>query len=113
MAATIMDGKALAERIRAQVADDARELGEVGLTTVLIGDDPASEIYIGLKQGAATAAGIRATDLRLPSTTSEAEVLETIARLNAEDAVDALLVQLPLPGHIDEGRVVRAVDPAK
>lgn len=108
-----MDGKALAERIRAQVAEDARELGEIGLTTVLVGDDPASEIYIGLKHGAATAVGIRATDLRFPSSTSEAELLATIAELNADDAVDAILVQLPVPGQIDEDRVVRAVDPLK
>ena len=82
-----------------EVAEDVRELGEVGLTTILVGDDPASEIYIGHKHAAATAAGIRATDLRLPATTSEEELLATIARLNADDAVDALLVQLPLPGH--------------
>jgi methylenetetrahydrofolate dehydrogenase (NADP+)/methenyltetrahydrofolate cyclohydrolase len=113
MAATIMDGKALAARIRAQVAEDARELGEIGLATVLVGDDPASEIYIGLKQGAATAAGVRATDLRFPSTTSEPDLLATIAELNADDAVDALLVQLPLPDHIDQDRVARAVDPLK
>src|SRR5216683_2222221 len=72
---TMMDGKALAARIRAEVAEDARELGEIGLATVLVGDDPASEIYIGLKHGAANAAGIRAIDLRFPSTTSEAELL--------------------------------------
>ncbi len=108
-----MDGKALAARIRAEVAEAARELGDIGLTTVLVGDDPASEIYIGLKHGAATAAGIRATDLRFPSTTSESDLLATIAELNADDAVDAILVQLPVPGHIDEDKVVRAVDPAK
>jgi methylenetetrahydrofolate dehydrogenase (NADP+) / methenyltetrahydrofolate cyclohydrolase len=113
MAATIMDGKALAARIRARVAEAARERGEIGLTTVLVGDDPASEIYIGLKQGAATAVGIRATDLRFPSTTSEAELLATIAELNADDSIDAILVQLPLPRHIDEDRVGRAVDPVK
>ena len=73
-----MDGKALAARIRAEVAEAARELGEIGLTTVLVGDDPASEIYIGLKHGAATAAGIRATDLRFPSTTSQAELREIL-----------------------------------
>ena len=108
-----MDGKALAERIRAEVAQAAGELGEIGLTTVLVGDDPASEIYIGLKHGAATAVGIRASDLRFPSTTSEADLLATIAELNADDTVDAILVQLPVPGDIDEDKVVRAVDPAK
>jgi methylenetetrahydrofolate dehydrogenase (NADP+)/methenyltetrahydrofolate cyclohydrolase len=113
MTATIMDGKALAERIRAEVAEAAGELGEIGLATILVGDDPASEIYIGLKHGAATAVGIRATDLRFPAATSQAELLETIGRLNADDSIDAILVQLPLPGHIDEDRVVRAVDPVK
>jgi methylenetetrahydrofolate dehydrogenase (NADP+)/methenyltetrahydrofolate cyclohydrolase len=113
MAATAMDGKALAARIRAEVADAVRALGAVGLTTILVGDDPASEIYIGHKHAAATAAGIRATDLRLPATTSEEELLATIARLNADDAVDALLVQLPLPGPIDADRIMRAIDPVK
>src|SRR5258707_7005175 len=113
MAATLMDGRALAARIRAQVAEDARELGEIGLATVLVGDDPASEIYIGLKHGAANAAGIRAIDLRFPSKTSEDELLATLAELNADEEVDALLVQLPLPAHIDDDRVARAVDPLK
>ncbi len=80
---------------------------------MLVGDDPASEIYIRLKQKAATEAGIRASDLRLPATISEDELLDKVAELNADDDVDALLVQLPLPDHIDEARVIRAVDPAK
>jgi methylenetetrahydrofolate dehydrogenase (NADP+) / methenyltetrahydrofolate cyclohydrolase len=113
MTATIMDGRALAARIRADVGEQVRAFGDVGLTTVLVGDDPASDTYIRLKQKAATDAGIRATDLRLPAATPEAELLATIAELNAADDVDALLVQLPLPEHIDEDRVVRAVDPAK
>jgi methylenetetrahydrofolate dehydrogenase (NADP+)/methenyltetrahydrofolate cyclohydrolase len=113
MPATIMDGRALAERIRAQVADDVRGVGEIGLTTVLVGDDPASDTYIRLKHRAAAEAGIRATDLRLPAETPEDELLATVAGLNADPGVDALLVQLPLPGHIDEARVIRAVDPAK
>ena len=113
MAAITLDGKALAARIRAQVAEDVQSLGAVGLTTILVGGDPASEIYIGHKHGAAIAAGIRATDVRLPENTSEDELLETIASLNSDDSVDALLVQLPLPGDIDEDRVVRAVDPVK
>ena len=96
MAATLMDGKALAERIRARVAEDVRELGDVGLTTVLVGDDPASDIYIRLKHKAATEAGMHA-----PSTCAcrrrprEAELLAKVAELNADDDVDALLVQLP------------------
>jgi methylenetetrahydrofolate dehydrogenase (NADP+)/methenyltetrahydrofolate cyclohydrolase len=113
MAATTMDGKALATRIRAVVADDVRALGEVGLTTILVGDDPASEIYIGLKQKAAAAAGILATDLRLPAEIAEDALLAAVAELNADDEVDALLVQLPLPSHIDEARILRAIDPRK
>ena len=108
-----MDGKLLGERVRAQVAEDVRILGDVGLTTILVGDDAGSEIYIGRKHGAATEAGMRATDLRLPATTSEDELLATIERLNADDSVDALLVQLPVPAHIDEDRIIRAVDPIK
>ena len=85
MAATLMDGKALAERIRARVADDVRALGAVGLTTILVGDDPASDIYIRLKHKAATEAGMNAVDLRLPASTSQDELLAKIAELNADD----------------------------
>src|SRR3954454_9642811 len=113
MAATLMDGKALAGSIRADVSEDVRALGGLGLTTVLVGDDPASDIYIRLKHKAAAEVGIRAVDLRLPATISEDELLARIAGLNAHDEVDALLVQLPLPEGIDEARVIRAVDPAK
>jgi methylenetetrahydrofolate dehydrogenase (NADP+)/methenyltetrahydrofolate cyclohydrolase len=108
-----MDGRALGARIRAQVAEDVRELGEVGLATILVGDDPPSQIYIGRKHEAAAEAGIRATDLRFPATISEADLLARIAELNDDDSVDALLVQLPLPEQIDEERVARAIDPAK
>jgi methylenetetrahydrofolate dehydrogenase (NADP+)/methenyltetrahydrofolate cyclohydrolase len=113
MPATMMDGRALAERIRAEVAEEVRALGGVGLATVLVGDDAASEIYIRRKHEAAEAAGFRADDLRLPATIAEAELLERVSALNADDAVDALLVQLPLPDGIDEERVIRAVDPQK
>ena len=108
-----MDGRALAAKIREQVAADVAALGAVGLVTVLVGDDPASDTYIRLKHKAALEAGIHATDLRYPATMSEAELLAKIAELNADDSVDALLVQLPLPDHIDEDRILRAVDPAK
>ncbi len=113
MTATLMLGKPLADRIRAEVAGEVAALGHVGLVTVLVGDDPASEIYIRLKHQAAHDAGIAATDLRLPAETTEADLLARIAALNADDGVDAILVQLPLPGHIDEGKVLRAVAPAK
>jgi methylenetetrahydrofolate dehydrogenase (NADP+) / methenyltetrahydrofolate cyclohydrolase len=108
-----MDGKALAERIRGEIAEEVRELGEIGLATVLVGDDPASDIYIRLKHKAAGEVGIKAKDIRLASQTSEQELLEQVAQLNADDSIDGLLVQLPLPDHIDEAQVIRAIDPAK
>src|SRR5918995_6992280 len=108
-----MDGKGLAERIRAEVAAEVEELGHVGLCTILVGDDPASDTYITLKQKAANEVGIGARDYRLAEDTSEQELLDLIAQLNADDAVDGILVQLPLPAQIDEQRVLDSVDPAK
>jgi methylenetetrahydrofolate dehydrogenase (NADP+) / methenyltetrahydrofolate cyclohydrolase len=108
-----MKGGPLAARIRAEVADEVARLGRVGLVTVLVGDDPASETYIRLKHKAAAEAGFDATDLRLPADTPEEELLARLAELNASDAVDAILVQLPLPGQIDEEKVIRTVVPTK
>lgn len=108
-----MDGKALATEIRADVAREVAELGHVGLATVLVGDDPASHVYISLKHKAATEAGIDARDIRLPQDASEEEVLALVETLNGDDSVDGILVQLPLPGQIDEEQVLRAVDPIK
>jgi len=113
MAATIMDGKALAARIRREVSAEVAELGGLGLATVLVGEDPASDVYIRAKHTASAEVGIEARDLRLPETTSEAELLETVAQLNATEAIDGILVQLPLPDGIDEAKVIRAVDPVK
>ena len=108
-----MDGKALAERIRGEVAVEVAELGHVGLATVLVGDDPASDVYITLKHRAALEAGIDARDLRLPAETAEEDVLAFVAELNADDEIDGILVQVPLPAHMDETRVTYAVAPAK
>ena len=108
-----MDGKALGARVREEVAASVAELGQVGLATVLVGDDPASHIYIDLKQKAAVQAGMEARDLKLPADTSEEELLATIAALNADDGIDGLLVQLPLPDHIDENRAIEAIAPGK
>jgi methylenetetrahydrofolate dehydrogenase (NADP+) / methenyltetrahydrofolate cyclohydrolase len=113
MTATLIDGKALGAKVRAEVAAAVAEHGHVGLATVLVGDDPASHIYINLKQKAAQEAGMEARDLKLPTDTSEEELLAMIAELNADDDVDGLLVQLPLPDHIDEHRVIEAIAPAK
>jgi methylenetetrahydrofolate dehydrogenase (NADP+)/methenyltetrahydrofolate cyclohydrolase len=113
MSATPIKGKPIAERIRARVAEDVAEIGHIGLVTVLVGDDPASDVYIRLKHKAAVAAGIDATDLRLPEETSEADLLARVEELDADPAVDAILVQLPLPKQIDEAKVIRALAPAK
>src|SRR5215211_4438916 len=106
-----MDGRALAARIRGEVADEVAELGHVGLATILVGDDPASDVYIRSKHSAAVEAGIDGRDIRLPADTPEADVLALVADLNAD--VDGILVQLPLPGHMDEPRVTYAVAPHK
>ncbi len=108
-----MDGKALAAEVRADVAHEVSELGRVGLATVLVGDDPASHVYIAGKHKAATEAGIDARDVRLPADTPEADVLRLVGQLNADDEVDGILVQLPLPEHMDETAVTYSVAPSK
>jgi methylenetetrahydrofolate dehydrogenase (NADP+)/methenyltetrahydrofolate cyclohydrolase len=112
--ATWMDGKALAARVREEVAAEVAALGgELGLATVLVGDDPASHVYITSKHKAATEAGMHPRDVRLAADTSETEVLAQVAALNADESVDGILVQLPLPGHIDEAKVIRSIAPIK
>ena len=108
-----MDGKALAARVRAEVADEVRELGDLGLTTLLVGRDPASETYIRLKHAAANEVGIRPVDMRLPEETTQNELLEVVEALNADDAIDGILVQTPLPPQIDEITATDAVAPLK
>jgi methylenetetrahydrofolate dehydrogenase (NADP+)/methenyltetrahydrofolate cyclohydrolase len=108
-----MDGKALAARVRSEVAGEVRELGALGLATVLVGEDPASQIYIRNKHKAADEVGITAIDRRLPEGTTEEGLIEAVEELNEDDSVDGILVQTPIPGAIDEARVMRAIDPAK
>ncbi len=113
-----IDGKARADRLLAAVAAAAAKLKAEagvapGLCAVLVGNDPASEIYVRNKGKAATAAGIASFQQNLPATTGEAELLALIAKLNADDKVDGILVQLPLPKHIDPQRVIDAIDPGK
>ena len=108
-----MDGKALAARVRSEVAAEVRDLGALGLATVLVGDDSASQIYIRNKHKAADEVGITAYDKRLPAGTTEEELIELVEELNEEDSVDGILVQTPIPGEIDEARVMRAIDPSK
>jgi methylenetetrahydrofolate dehydrogenase (NADP+) / methenyltetrahydrofolate cyclohydrolase len=118
MSAAIIDGKALAERLRARVAAAipafaARTDRPPGLAVVLVGDDPASHIYIRAKGKAAVAAGMASFEHRLPGTTGEDELVALVRRLNADEAVDGILVQLPLPPGIDDKAVIGAIDPAK
>jgi methylenetetrahydrofolate dehydrogenase (NADP+)/methenyltetrahydrofolate cyclohydrolase len=114
MAATIMDGRALGERIRAEVAEEVKAFERApGLATVLVGDDPASDIYIRNKHKAAREVGIDARDHRLSKDVSEEDVLGLVEELNENDEIDAILVQVPLPAGMDENRVIRALEPIK
>jgi methylenetetrahydrofolate dehydrogenase (NADP+)/methenyltetrahydrofolate cyclohydrolase len=114
MTAVRMDGKALAEKLRAGIAGEVKAFGgPVCLATVLVGDDPASHIYVSKKHDASAEAGIESRDHRFPASTPESDVLELLDDLNADDGVDGILVQLPLPEHMDEAKVTRLVDPAK
>lgn len=107
----------MAKAIRTEVAAGVASLaprGVVpGLAVVLVGDDAASAVYVSAKGAAAREAGIKETTLRFPADLSESALLEAIARLNGDDNVDAILVQLPLPAHIDEARILEAIDPRK
>jgi methylenetetrahydrofolate dehydrogenase (NADP+)/methenyltetrahydrofolate cyclohydrolase len=116
--AKLIDGKAFAARLRARVAAGVTALmangGPMpGLATVLVGDDPASQVYVRSKGRTAAELGMASFDHRLPAATSEVELLALIAGLNGDPAVHGILVQLPLPAHIDAAQVLLAVDPAK
>ena len=108
-----MQGAPVAERIRAEVAEAVGELGEVGLATVQVGENEASTIYLRLKHRAASEVEIASVDHKLPHEISEEELLGIVAKLNADEGLDGILIQLPLPDHIDEARVIAAVDPVK
>jgi len=112
--ARLLDGKALAAELRATVAARVAGLGyRPGLAVVLVGDDPASAVYVRNKDRAAQQAGLAAQTIRLAATTSQAELLQVVDRLNADDTIDGILVQLPLPDHIETRAVLEAVDPTK
>jgi methylenetetrahydrofolate dehydrogenase (NADP+)/methenyltetrahydrofolate cyclohydrolase len=114
MSARIIDGKAIAATLRARLAQQISGLTfRPGLTVVLVGDDPASAVYVRGKDRAANEAGIAVRTIRLPHDTAESALLAEIARLNADPAVDGILVQLPLPPQIRTPAVLEAVDPAK
>ena len=109
-----MDGKALAERVRAEVADEVAALSRpIGLATVLVGDDPASAVYVRNKQKACREVGIEPFDHTPSADISQDELLSLVDGLNADEGVTGILVQLPLPEHIDEDRVIRSIKPIK
>ncbi len=113
----LIDGKAFAAGLRARLAQEVADLTarghRPGLAVVLVGEDPASQIYVRNKAKQTVEIGMASFEHRLPATTGEADLLALVARLNADPAVDGILVQLPLPGHIDADRILLAIDPAK
>ena len=118
MTARIIDGKTISADLRGKVTDAVhrlrRDRGVVpGLAVVLVGDNPASEVYVRNKAKAVAESGMHAFDRKLPATTGEADLLALIAALNADEAVNGILVQLPLPKQIDAQKVIAAIDPAK
>ena len=117
MPATIIDGKAVAEHLRSRIAERTAELARQsivpGLAVVLVGDDPASQVYVGSKTKQAQAAGISHFDHRLPASTSTAQLISLVQELNARRDVHGILVQLPLPSAVDSAAVLAAIDPQK
>ena len=117
MTATLIDGRAVAERLRERVAARTAELARhgviPGLAVVLVGDDPASQVYVGSKTKQAAAAGLKHFDHRLPATASTSELIALVEQLNARSDVHGILVQLPLPTGVDSAAVLAAIDPAK
>jgi methylenetetrahydrofolate dehydrogenase (NADP+)/methenyltetrahydrofolate cyclohydrolase len=114
MNAKILDGKSIAAALRARLAIDVARLpASPGLAVVLVGEDPASAVYVRNKGIATREAGMRSVEHRLPAETGQADLLGLIARLNADPEIDGILVQLPLPRHIDAQAVLAAIDPAK
>jgi methylenetetrahydrofolate dehydrogenase (NADP+)/methenyltetrahydrofolate cyclohydrolase len=118
MAATILDGKAFAAQVRGQVAEKVAALGAEhglvpGLAVVLVGEDPASQVYVRNKGRQTLEVGMESFEHRLDAATPEAEILALVERLNTDPAVHGILVQLPLPDHVDAAKVINAIDPAK
>ena len=116
--AALIDGKAFAEGLRASVAEHAAAFAHhagrrPGLAVVLVGEDAASQVYVGAKGKACEAAGMASFEHRLPADTSEAALLSLVERLNQDEAVDGILVQLPLPGQLDEQAIIAAINPDK
>ncbi|QRM29819.1 bifunctional methylenetetrahydrofolate dehydrogenase/methenyltetrahydrofolate cyclohydrolase FolD [Microvirga sp. VF16] len=117
MSATIIDGKAYAEGLRGRIAHAVKALSgqsvTPGLAVVIVGEDPASQLYVKNKARQTVEVGMRSFEHKLPASTSEVELLDLVAQLNADPAVDGILVQLPLPKQIDAQKVIEAIDPVK
>jgi methylenetetrahydrofolate dehydrogenase (NADP+)/methenyltetrahydrofolate cyclohydrolase len=118
VSAAIIDGKAFAERLRGRVAEQAAAFEaaigrKAGLAVVLVGEDPASQVYVASKGKQTVAVGMASFEHKLPADTTQEALLALVDRLNADATVDGILVQLPLPGHLDEQAVVDLIDPAK
>ncbi|MHB1265080.1 MAG: bifunctional methylenetetrahydrofolate dehydrogenase/methenyltetrahydrofolate cyclohydrolase FolD [Gemmatimonadaceae bacterium] len=115
--ATVIDGAAVAKKVRTQVAEGARALaarGVVpGLSVVLVGDDPASAVYVANKERSAAEVGFRGETIRMPATATQEELIAVVDRLNADPAVHGILVQMPLPKHLDAGAVIHRIRPEK
>ena len=118
MSAKVIDGKAFAARLRDRIAEYARDFEgkagrKAGLAVILVGEDPASEVYVRSKARATLEAGMASFEFKLPAETSERELLARVRDLNASPAADGILVQLPLPSHMDERKVIATIDPDK
>ena len=117
MAAQIIDGKAISERLREDMKAEVAAMSEKGmkpcLAVIIVGEDPASKVYVRNKERACRQLGMDSILLRLPETTSQEELIRRVDELNADKSVNGILVQLPLPGTIDEGEVLRRISPEK
>lgn len=111
---TLLDGKVVSAKLKEELAEEIQDLDfQPGLTVILVGDNPASQSYVGSKERIAKNLGIQGEVIRMPKTTTQSELLEQIEKLNRDERVDGILVQLPVPDQIDENAVIEAIDPAK
>ncbi|MGH7636261.1 MAG: bifunctional methylenetetrahydrofolate dehydrogenase/methenyltetrahydrofolate cyclohydrolase FolD [Gemmatimonadaceae bacterium] len=117
MRGRVIDGKAVAAKLRSRIAEEVRALAASGvvpgLTVVLVGDDPASGVYVAAKAKACEEAGMRGSTIRLPASTKQADLVELVDRLNADTDVHGILIQMPLPQQIDAGAILERIDPVK
>ncbi len=110
----IIDGKAISNQIKEELRDKVKAEGlELSLAVVLVGDDPASAVYVGNKKKACEFVGIKSVSYELPATTTESELVELVEKLNNDDSINGILVQLPLPKHINEDKIIKTIAPSK